>query len=105
MRGSHWYVAIDEVGRLACHPIHASTEATGFDMKHPIDGLEVFIQIAELGSFNKAAEKLHVTQTALTRRIQRLEAYLGLKLLDRTTRVVVLSTVGRGSAGSQALGR
>ena len=65
-------------------------------MKHPIDGLEAFIQIAELGSFNKAAEKLHVTQTALTRRIQRLEAYLGLKLLDRTTRVVVLSTVGRG---------
>ena len=64
-------------------------------MKHPIDGLEAFIQIAELGSFNKAAEKLHVTQTALTRRIQRLEAYLGLKLLDRTTRVVVLSTVGR----------
>ena len=31
-------------------------------MKHPIDGLEAFIQIAELGSFNKAAEKLHVTQ-------------------------------------------
>lgn len=64
-------------------------------MKHPIDGLEAFIQIAELGSFNKAADKLHVTQTALTRRIQRLEAYLGLKLLNRTTRVVVLSTVGR----------
>jgi DNA-binding transcriptional LysR family regulator len=64
-------------------------------MKHPIDGLEAFIQIAELGSFNKAGEKLHLTQTALTRRIQRLEAYLGLKLLDRTTRVVALSSVGR----------
>jgi DNA-binding transcriptional LysR family regulator len=64
-------------------------------MKHPIDGLEAFIQIAELGSFNKAAEKLCVTQTALTRRIQRLEAFLGLKLLDRTTRVVALTTVGR----------
>jgi DNA-binding transcriptional LysR family regulator len=65
-------------------------------MKHPIDAIEAFVQIAELGSFNKAAEKMHITQTALTRRIQRLEAYLGLKLLDRTTRVVVLSTVGRG---------
>ncbi|MDR2112500.1 MAG: LysR family transcriptional regulator [Candidatus Accumulibacter sp.] len=64
-------------------------------MKHPIDGLEAFIQIAELGSFNKAAEKLHVTQTALTRRIQRLETFLGLKLLDRTTRVVSLTAVGR----------
>lgn len=65
------------------------------DMKHPIDGLEAFIQIAELGSFNKAAEKLHVTQTALTRRIQRLETFLGLRLLDRTTRVVSLTTIGR----------
>lgn len=65
------------------------------DMKHPIDGLEAFIQIAELGSFNKATEKLHVTQTALTRRIQRLETFLGLKLFDRTTRVVSLTTVGR----------
>jgi DNA-binding transcriptional LysR family regulator len=64
-------------------------------MKHPIDGLEAFIQIAELGSFSKATEKLHVTQTALTRRIQRLEAFLGLKLFDRTTRVVALTTVGR----------
>ncbi|MDR1661658.1 MAG: LysR family transcriptional regulator [Azoarcus sp.] len=64
-------------------------------MKHPIDGLEAFIQIAELGSFNKAAERLHVTQTALTRRIQRLEAFLSLRLFDRTTRVVALTTVGR----------
>ena len=64
-------------------------------MKHPIDGLEAFIQIAELGSFNKAAEKLHVTQTGLTRRIQRLESHVGLKLLDRTTRTVALTGIGR----------
>ena len=64
-------------------------------MKHPIDGVEAFIQIAELGSFNKAAEKLHVTQTGLTRRIQRLESHVGLKLLDRTTRTVALTSIGR----------
>ncbi|CAM5181613.1 DNA-binding transcriptional regulator, LysR family OS=Bosea thiooxidans OX=53254 GN=SAMN05660750_04257 PE=3 SV=1 [Bosea thiooxidans] len=64
-------------------------------MKHPIDGIEAFIQIAELGSFNKAAEKLHVTQTGLTRRIQRLEAHVGLKLIDRTTRTVALTSIGR----------
>jgi DNA-binding transcriptional LysR family regulator len=64
-------------------------------MKHPIDGLEAFIQIAELGSFNKAAEKLHVTQTGLTRRIQRLESHVGLRLLDRTTRTVALTGIGR----------
>ena len=64
-------------------------------MKHPIDGIEAFIQIAELGSFNKAADKLHVTQTGLTRRIQRLEAHVGLKLIDRTTRTVALTSIGR----------
>lgn len=64
-------------------------------MKIDIDGIQAFVMIAELGGFSKAAEQLHITQTALTRRIQKLESYLGLKLLDRTTRHVALSTVGR----------
>lgn len=64
-------------------------------MKIDLDGLEAFVVIAELGGFNKAATQLHITQTALTRRIQKLESSLGLKLLNRTTRRVELSTVGR----------
>lgn len=64
-------------------------------MKIDFDGIQAFVVIAELGGFNKAAEHLHVTQTALTRRIQKLESYLGLKLLDRTTRYVELTAVGR----------
>lgn len=64
-------------------------------MKIDFDGIQAFVVIAELGGFNKAAEHLHVTQTALTRRVQKLEAYLGLKLLDRTTRYVELTPVGR----------
>lgn len=64
-------------------------------MKIDFDGIQAFVAVAELGGFNKAAEQLHVTQTALTRRIQKLESYLGLKLLDRTTRYVELTTVGR----------
>lgn len=64
-------------------------------MKLDIDGIQAFVLIAELGGFQKAAEKLGLTQTALTRRIQRLEGYLGLKLLDRTTRSVALTAVGR----------
>ncbi|MCC7487255.1 MAG: LysR family transcriptional regulator [Burkholderiales bacterium] len=63
-------------------------------MKLDIDGIQAFVLIAELGGFQRAAERLRLTQTALTRRIQRLEAYLGLKLLDRTTRSVSLTTVG-----------
>lgn len=64
-------------------------------MKIDFDGVQAFVLIAELGGFNKAAQQLHITQTALTRRIQKLEAYLGLKLLDRTTRRVDLTAVGR----------
>jgi len=64
-------------------------------MKIDFDGIQAFVVIAELGGFNKAAEYLHVTQTALTRRLQKLEAYLGLRLLDRTTRYVELTAVGR----------
>src|SRR6185436_12383194 len=40
-------------------------------------------------------DHLHLTQTALTRRIQKLEAYLSVRLLDRTTRSVQLTAVGR----------
>jgi len=64
-------------------------------MKIDFDGVQAFVVIAELGGFGKAARELHITQTALTRRIQKLEAYLGLKLLDRTTRRVELTAVGR----------
>ena len=64
-------------------------------MKIDFDGIQAFVVIAELGGFGKAAEHLHITQTALTRRVQKLEAYLGLRLLDRTTRYVELTAVGR----------
>jgi DNA-binding transcriptional LysR family regulator len=64
-------------------------------MKIDFDGIQAFVVIAELGGFSKAAEHLHVTQTALTRRVQKLESYLGLRLLDRTTRYVELTPVGR----------
>lgn len=64
-------------------------------MKIDFDGVQAFVTVAELGGFNKAAHQLHITQTALTRRVQKLEAYLGLKLFDRTTRSVSLTPVGR----------
>lgn len=64
-------------------------------MKIDFDGLQAFVTVAELGAFNKAADKLHLTQAALSRRIQKLEHYLGLKLIDRTTRQMALTPVGR----------
>lgn len=64
-------------------------------MKIDFDGVQAFVMVAELGGFNKAAQQLHITQTALTRRIQRLENYLNMRLLDRTTRRVELTAIGR----------
>jgi DNA-binding transcriptional LysR family regulator len=58
-------------------------------------GLEAFVAIAEHGSFQKAADALFITQTALTRRLQNFEGLLGVKLVERTTRSVALSQIGR----------
>ena len=46
-------------------------------------GLQAFARIAELGSFHQAATALHLSQSALSRRISRLEEELGVRLLDR----------------------
>jgi DNA-binding transcriptional LysR family regulator len=64
-------------------------------MKIDTLGVEAFVAIAEQGSFRKAARRLHITQTALTRRLQNFEALLGVTLVERTTRSVALSAIGR----------
>ncbi len=63
-------------------------------MKIDTLGVQAFIAIAEHGKFQKAAEALKITQTALTRRLQNLEAFLGVKLVERTTRSVALTGIG-----------
>jgi DNA-binding transcriptional LysR family regulator len=51
--------------------------------------------VAELSSFRKAAESVHLSQPAFSRRIDKLEQALGVRLLERTTRRVSLTAVGR----------
>jgi len=63
-------------------------------MKIDTLGIQGFIAIAEHGSFQKAADALYITQTALTRRLQNLEELLGVKLVERTTRSVALTQLG-----------
>ena len=50
--------------------------------------LEAFIAVAERGSFRAAAEHIHLSPPALSRRIDKLEVILGARLFTRTTRVV-----------------
>ena len=58
--------------------------------------LRAFIEIATTGSFTRAADNLHLTQSTLTATIKQLEEQAGLKLLDRTTRRVLLTREGKG---------
>jgi DNA-binding transcriptional LysR family regulator len=63
-------------------------------MKIDTLGVQAFIAVADQGTFSRAAESLHITQTALSRRLQNLEAFLGVKLVERTTRSVALTRIG-----------
>lgn len=63
-----------------------------------LEGLELirsFFVVAEELNFRRSAERLHLDQSALTRRIQKLEHALGFTLFERTTREVVLTQAGR----------
>ncbi|ETF04107.1 LysR family transcriptional regulator [Advenella kashmirensis W13003] len=57
--------------------------------------LETFLTVVDSGSFNAAAGKLHISQPAVTHRIQRLEAILHTRLLLRTTRRMEPTEAGR----------
>ncbi len=57
--------------------------------------LRHFIALAELGSFSRAAEGLHLTQPALSRSIRALEDALGQPLFDRIGRRNELTAYGR----------
>lgn len=56
--------------------------------------LRAFVAVAHHGSFTRAAEHLHLTQSSLTATIKQLEQQTGLILLDRTTRRVLLNPEG-----------
>lgn len=58
--------------------------------------LRAFVAVARTGSFTLAAERLFLTQSALSGQIKELEQALGLRLFDRSTRRLKLSEVGQG---------
>jgi DNA-binding transcriptional LysR family regulator len=62
-----------------------------------LSGVSVLAAVVEGGSFVKAAELIGLTDSGVSRAIGRLEARLGVRLLDRTTRSVTLTDEGRRS--------
>ena len=56
--------------------------------------LEDFLSLAETRSFSRSAELRHITQPAFSRRIQSLEAWIGVDLIDRTAYPTRLTAAG-----------
>src|SRR5450759_1990375 len=61
----------------------------------PLNPLRVFEAVARLGSFTKAADELHVSQSAVSRQVSIIENYLDVKLLNREQRGATLTEIGR----------
>ncbi|MCK7494751.1 MAG: LysR family transcriptional regulator [Comamonadaceae bacterium] len=65
-----------------------------------ITALQVFLAVADTGSFSRAAERVFLTQPAISRRIApRSEAQLGTRLFDRIGRTIQLTPAGQGLRG------
>jgi DNA-binding transcriptional LysR family regulator len=62
----------------------------GMELRH----LTVFVAVAEEASFTRAADRLHMVQSAVSASVRGLERELGAALFDRTTRRVELTDAG-----------
>jgi len=67
-----------------------STPSIDFDLRQ----LEIFLKVAELRSFSKAAEAVNLAQASVSERIATLESMVGAKLLDRMGRTVTPTKAG-----------
>lgn len=60
-----------------------------------LNDLQAFVTVAESQSFSRAAARLHLTQPAVSKRIQALEGALGARLFDRVGKQIYLTDAGR----------
>lgn len=63
-------------------------------MQHELSAISIFVTVVEAGSFVKAAEQLHLTRSAISKNIARLEEQLGVALFKRTTRSLSMTDEG-----------
>lgn len=65
--------------------------------RHPIDLTDIatFLRVAELGGFSRAAERLGVAKSVVSRRVSQLERGLGARLLTRSSKGAQLTDVGQ----------
>lgn len=60
-----------------------------------IKSFRIFQQVVELKSFSRAADSMNLVPSAVSRQVNELESYLGVRLLNRTTRSLHLTDVGQ----------
>jgi DNA-binding transcriptional LysR family regulator len=70
-------------------------ETTNTDALDTLSDLAVFVRVVDTRGFSAAARVLGLTKSAVSKRINRLERRLGLRLLQRTTRSMSLTEAGR----------
>lgn len=63
-------------------------------MNYTLRQLRVFVAVAAQGSFSQAGQAIGLSQSAVSHSIKELEGEMGIRLLDRTTREVVLTEAG-----------
>jgi len=61
-----------------------------------LTAMQVFVEVAQSGSFSATADKLDMSRAMVTRYVNALEHWLGARLLQRTTRRVTLTDAGEG---------
>jgi hypothetical protein len=73
---------------------HRGREWRAYDCAVELHQLRAFVQVTHAGTFTRAAEELHLTQSAVSNAVGRLEAELGHRLLHRGARGVELTEAG-----------
>lgn len=59
-----------------------------------LQAMEIFVRVAETGSFSKAAQEFATTQPTITKQVASIEQHLNVRLLNRNTRGVSLTEAG-----------
>src|SRR5882757_2510442 len=90
MRGTMFWQAI----HCCCMGTMAKLATTGRPSMTDLNELQFFVQVSKAQSFTRAARRMGVPKSSVSRAIGRLEARLGVRLLERTTRSVALTEAG-----------
>ena len=86
------FVRLGECVECGSHPYVRCIEDHHMDV---LAGMKLFVRVVETGGFSQVARELGTTQPTVSRTIAALEAHLGVRLLNRSSRAMTLTDDGR----------